>query len=179
MIFKSNGIQIQRMHVTNSEKMTMSSIIWSCNGFSSHKETFEQRFDRTSAFLGAYFGLGRQLAHVPRKQGPFFTCWLILRVQDHFCECRRRKWNGEPTVSATADINSSFERPRHNLSTTPSMGWSSNPTGFNGHTPLPGCAERRNGGSALHANGTETTLGAGTKDVQVFMHQRMAQQALA
>jgi hypothetical protein len=36
-----------------------------------------------------------------------------------------------------------------------------------------------NGGSALHANGTETPLGAGTKDVQVFMHQRMAQQALA
>jgi hypothetical protein len=39
--------------------------------------------------------------------------------------------------------------------------------------------ERRNGGSALHANGTETPLGAGTKDVQVFIHQRMAQQALA
>jgi hypothetical protein len=39
--------------------------------------------------------------------------------------------------------------------------------------------ERRNGGSALHANGTERPLGAGTKNVQVFMHQRMAQQPLA
>jgi hypothetical protein len=47
----SNGIQ--RMHVTNSEKMAMSSIIWSCSGFSSRKEACAQRFDRTSAFLGA------------------------------------------------------------------------------------------------------------------------------
>jgi hypothetical protein len=39
--------------------------------------------------------------------------------------------------------------------------------------------DRRNGGSALRADGTETPLGAGTKDVQMFVHQRMAQQAVA
>jgi hypothetical protein len=43
--------------------------------------------------------------------------------------------------------------------------------------------DRRNGESALRADGTETPLvsivGAGTKDVQMFVHQRMAQQAVA
>jgi hypothetical protein len=39
--------------------------------------------------------------------------------------------------------------------------------------------DRRNGESALRADGTETPLGAGTKDVQMLVHQRMAQQAVA
>jgi len=30
-----------------------------------------------------------------------------------------RKWNGAPTVSRAADVNSSFERSRHSPSTTP------------------------------------------------------------
>jgi hypothetical protein len=38
---------------------------------------------------------------------------------------------------------------------------------------------QRNGASALRANGTGTPLGAGTKDVQMLEHQRMAQQAVA
>jgi hypothetical protein len=39
--------------------------------------------------------------------------------------------------------------------------------------------DRRNGGSTVRADGTETRLGAGTKDVQMSVHQRMAQQTVA
>jgi hypothetical protein len=50
MIVKSTGLQ--RMYAINSDKLAMSSIIWPVVGLS-RKETSEQKFDRTSAFVGA------------------------------------------------------------------------------------------------------------------------------